>query len=132
MEYSETVLDHFMNPRNVGALDDADGVGHEGSPTCGDSMDLYIKVNAANGVERISDISFRTFGCAAALASSSIFTEMVKGKTLDEAVQMTEDDIVKALGGLPPLKIHCSLLATGALADAIEDYHKKAKVDADE
>jgi nitrogen fixation NifU-like protein len=90
-------------------------------------MDLYIKVSAANGVERISDISFQTFGCAAAVASSSIFTEMVKGKSLAEAEHLTEDDIVEALGGLPPLKIHCSLLATGALADAIKDYRSKAE-----
>ena len=121
-----------MNPRNVGSLEDADGVGHETSTTCGDTMDLYIKVSAVDGVERISDIKFHTFGCGAAIASSSIFTEMVKGKTLEEAVKLTEDDIVDALGGLPPLKVHCSLLATGALADAIADYRAKRTAGSDE
>jgi len=111
MQYSETVIDHFMNPRNVGVIEDADGVGFEGNPTCGDTMVIFIKV--------------RTFGCGAAIASSSIATEMVKGKTLEEAEQLSEEQIVEALGGLPPLKVHCSLLATGALRKAIEDYRRR-------
>ena len=125
IQYSETVLDHFMNPRNVGVIEDADGVGHEGSATCGDTMDIFIKVDNVNGSERIGDVKFRTFGCGAAIASSSIATEMVKGKTLEEAAQLSEADIVEALGGLPPVKEHCSLLATGALKCAIEDYRRK-------
>lgn len=124
-QYSETVIDHFMNPRNVGVIEDADGVGHEGNPTCGDTMEVYIKVDSVNGAEQITDIKFRTFGCGAAIASSSIATEMVKGKTLEEAEQLTDGAIVEALGGLPPLKVHCSLLATGALKKAIEDYRLK-------
>ena len=123
--YGETVIDHFMNPRNVGVIEDADGMGQEGNPTCGDMMELFIKVSHVNGVERISDIKFRTFGCGAAIASSSIATEMVKGKTLEEAERLTDGEIVEALGGLPPLKVHCSLLATGALKKAIEDYRQR-------
>jgi len=125
MQYSETVIDHFMNPRNVGVIEDADGVGFEGNPTCGDTMEIFIKVQRVNGTERIADIKFRTFGCGAAIASSSIATEMVKGKTLEEAEQLSEEQIVEALGGLPPLKVHCSLLATGALRKAIEDYRRR-------
>lgn len=124
MEYNETVLDHFMNPRNVGVIEDADGVGHEGSATCGDTMEVYIKVASVNGTERIEDIRFRTFGCGAAIASSSIATEIVKGMTLEDAETLSEEDVIEALGGLPPLKIHCSLLATGALRDAIQNYRE--------
>jgi len=124
-KYSETVLDHFMNPRNVGVIEDADGIGHEGSATCGDTMDVFIKVESVNGHERIADIKFRTFGCGAAIASSSIATEMVKGKSLEEAGQLTDEDVVEALNGLPALKVHCSLLATGALRKAIDDYRQK-------
>jgi nitrogen fixation NifU-like protein len=125
VQYSETVLDHFMNPRNVGVIEDADGIGHEGSATCGDTMDVFIKIEGVNGTERIVDVKFRTFGCGAAIASSSIATEMVKGKSLEEASQLTDADVVEALGGLPPVKEHCSLLATGALRKAIDDYLQK-------
>ena len=121
MEYSDRVMEHFMNPRNVGTIEDADGIGQEGNPLCGDLMELYIKVD--NG--HISDVKFRTFGCGAAIATSSIATEMVKGKTLNEAQALTNKAIVEALGGLPPVKIHCSMLAVGALKRAIEDYYEK-------
>ncbi|MDH7487237.1 MAG: iron-sulfur cluster assembly scaffold protein [Anaerolineae bacterium] len=131
MQYSATVIDHFMNPHNVGVIEDADGVGYEGNPTCGDTMEIFIKVSKDDQAERIADIKFRTFGCAAAIASSSIATEMVKGKTLEEAERLTDGQIVEALGGLPPLKVHCSLLATGALKKAIEDYRRKQLVAAD-
>jgi nitrogen fixation NifU-like protein len=127
VQYNETVLDHFMNPRNVGVIEDADGVGHEGSATCGDTMEVFIKVKSINGTARIEDIKFRTFGCGAAIASSSIATEMVKGMELAEAEQLTEEDVVDALGGLPEIKLHCSLLATGALRDAIRDYREKSE-----
>ncbi|MBC8449289.1 MAG: iron-sulfur cluster assembly scaffold protein [Chloroflexi bacterium] len=130
-QYSETVIDHFMNPRNVGVIENADGVGHEGNPTCGDSMEIFIRVANVNGTERITDIRFRTFGCGAAIASSSIATEMVKGKSLEEAERLSDGEIVEALGGLPPLKVHCSLLATGALKKAIEDYRRKQVAAAD-
>ncbi|BAU23897.1 FeS cluster assembly scaffold IscU [Caldimicrobium thiodismutans] len=119
--YSEKVLDHFMNPRNVGEIPDADGVGIEGNPVCGDMMYLYIKVKN----ERIEDIKFKTFGCAAAIAVSSILTEMVKGKPLDEALKLTKEKIVSELGGLPPQKVHCSVLGLDALKKAIEDYRAK-------
>ena len=121
MEYSDRVMEHFMNPRNVGIIEGADGIGQEGNPLCGDLMELYIKVD--NG--HISDVKFRTFGCGAAIATSSIATEMVKGKTLNEAQALTNKAIVEALGGLPPVKIHCSMLAVGALKRAIEDYYEK-------
>jgi len=114
-------MEHFMNPRNVGIIEDADGVGQEGNPLCGDLMELYIKVNDGH----ISDVKFRTFGCGAAIATSSIATEMVKGKTLNEAQALTNKAIVEALGGLPPVKKHCSMLAVGALKRAIEDYYDK-------
>jgi nitrogen fixation NifU-like protein len=114
-------MEHFMNPRNVGIIEDADGIGQEGNPLCGDLMELYIKVD--NG--HISDVKFRTFGCGAAIATSSIATEMVKGKTLSEAQALTNKAIVEALGGLPPVKTHCSMLAVGALKQAIEDYYEK-------
>ena len=123
MMYSQIVMDHFSNPRNVGEIPDADGVGELGSPVCGDMMKVYIKVEDG----RIVDIKFRTFGCGAAIASSSIATEMVKGKTIEEALELTKDDIVEALGGLPEAKIHCSVLATDALRKAIEDYRSKIK-----
>lgn len=119
--YSEKVLDHFMHPRNVGEIPDADGVGIEGNPVCGDMMYLYIKVKN----ERIEDIKFKTFGCAAAIAVSSILTEMVKGKPLEEALKLTKDKIVSELGGLPPQKVHCSILGLDALKKAIEDYRTK-------
>lgn len=121
--YTEKVKDHFYNPRNVGEIKDADGVGTVGNPTCGDVMSIYIKVK--DGI--IIDIKFKTFGCAAAIASSSITTEIVKGKTLDEAMKLTRDDVANKLGGLPAIKMHCSNLASDALREAINDYRMKNK-----
>jgi nitrogen fixation NifU-like protein len=121
MMYSETVLDHFRNPRNVGEIEDADGVGTVGNPVCGDMMSVYIKVED----DKIADIKFRTFGCGAAIATTSMTTELAKGKTLDEAMEITRKDVADELGGLPPVKMHCSNLAADALHEAIEDYRKK-------
>ena len=122
--YSEKVMDHFQNPRNVGEITDADGVGEVGNVRCGDIMKLYIKVG--NG-ETIEDIKFQTFGCGAAIATSSIITELVKGKPLSEAVQISNRDVAEALDGLPPVKMHCSNLAADALRAAVEDYQKRKK-----
>jgi nitrogen fixation protein NifU and related proteins len=119
--YTEKVMDHFTNPRNVGALPDADGIGTEGNPVCGDIMKIYIKVKD----NRIEDIKFQTFGCGAAIATSSMVTEMVKGKTLDEAMDISNKAVAEALGGLPSQKMHCSNLAADALHKAIEDYKSK-------
>ena len=119
--YSEKLMDHFTNPRNVGEIPDADGVGEEGNPTCGDVMKITIKVKDG----RIEDAKFRTFGCGAAIAVSSMVTEMVKGKTLEEAMTITKEAVADALGGLPPQKMHCSNLGADALRLAIEDYRKK-------
>lgn len=119
--YSEKVMDHFMNPRNVGEMEAADGVGEVGNPTCGDLMKISIKVE--NDV--LTDIKFQTFGCGAAIATSSMITELAKGKTLDEALEITRDDVALELDGLPPIKLHCSNLAADALKAAIEDYRKK-------
>jgi nitrogen fixation NifU-like protein len=119
--YSEKVMDHFMNPRNVGELKDADGIGEVGNPTCGDLMKIFIKVKD----NVITDITFQTFGCGAAIATSSMMTELAKGKTLDEALKFTRDDVAESLDGLPPIKMHCSNLAADALKAAIEDYRKK-------
>jgi nitrogen fixation NifU-like protein len=121
MMYSEKVLDHFRNPRNVGEIEDADGVGTVGNPVCGDMMSVYIKVED----DKIEDIKFRTFGCGAAIATTSMTTELAKGKTLDEAMEITRQDVADELGGLPPVKMHCSNLAADALHEAIEDYRKK-------
>ncbi len=121
MQYSEIVMDHFMNPRNVGDLDDPDGIGEIGNPSCGDIMRVVIKVKD----NRIEDIRFKTFGCGAAIAVSSMVTEMAKGKTLEEAASINRDDVARALGGLPPKKLHCSNLGTDALKAAINDYWKK-------
>jgi len=122
--YTEKVKDHFLNPRNVGEIKDADGVGTVGNLTCGDVMTIYIKVKD----NRIKNIKFKTYGCAAAIASSSVATEMVKGKTLQEAEKLTRDDVAKELGGLPAVKMHCSNLASDALREAIKDYRKKKKM----
>ena len=122
-EYSEIVMDHFRNPRNMGEIKDADGIGKVGNPKCGDVMAIYIKVKD----ERIIDIKFKTFGCSAAIATSSILTEMAKGKTLDEALKITRDDVANELGGLPAIKLHCSNLAADALREAIKDYRSKKK-----
>lgn len=119
--YSELVMEHFTNPRNVGVIEDADGVGKEGNPVCGDLMEIFIKVED----NRIDDVKFKTFGCGAAIATSSMVTEMVKGKTLDEALAVTNDAVAEALGGLPPVKMHCSNLAADALRKAIEDYRTR-------
>jgi nitrogen fixation NifU-like protein len=121
--YTKKVLDHFKNPRNMGEIKDADGVGTVGNPTCGDVMTIYIKVEE----NKIKDIKFKTFGCVAAIASSSIATELIKGKTLDEAMKFTRDDVANELGGLPAVKMHCSNLAADALHEAIKDYRKKKK-----
>jgi nitrogen fixation protein NifU and related proteins len=121
--YSEKVMDHFTNPRNVGDMEDADGVGQEGNPTCGDAMKIYIKVKD----DRIIDAKFKTFGCGAAIAVSSMVTEMVKGKTLDEALAISKEAVANELGGLPPQKMHCSMLGSDALKKAIEDYRSKQK-----
>jgi len=122
--YSKEVMDHFMNPRNVGEIKDASGVGEMGNPVCGDIMKMYIRVKNQKDEEIIEDIKFQTFGCGAAVATSSMITEMVKGKTLDEAEEITNAKVAEALGGLPPIKMHCSNLAANALHDAIEDYKK--------
>jgi nitrogen fixation protein NifU and related proteins len=119
--YSEKVMDHFTNPRNVGKMEDPDGVGTVGNPVCGDVMKLYIKVKD----DRIDDAKFQTFGCGAAIATSSMVTELVKGKTLGEAVALSNKEVADALDGLPPVKMHCSMLAEDALKSAIEDYRKK-------
>ena len=121
--YNETVIEHFTNPRNVGEIEDADGVGEVGSPQCGDIMKIFLKVED----NIIKDIKFKTFGCASAIASSSIMTEMVKGRTIEEALTLTNKDVVDALGGLPPAKVHCSVLAEQAIRAAIEDYRAKKK-----
>ena len=117
------VMELFMNPKNAGRMEDPDGVGEVGNPRCGDIMKIYIKVKD----DRIADISFETFGCASAIASSSMVTEMVKGLTLDEALAISNKDVVNALGGLPPQKVHCSLLAEEGIQAAIEDYRAKQK-----
>jgi nitrogen fixation NifU-like protein len=122
--YSEKVLEHFRNPRNMGEIQDADGVGTVGNPVCGDMMTIYIKVKD----NRIEDIKFKTFGCGAAVATSSMITELAKGKTLEEALKITRKDVADALSGLPPVKMHCSNLAADALKSAIEDYYKKQMV----
>jgi nitrogen fixation NifU-like protein len=119
--YSEKVKDHFMNPRNMGEMEGADGIGVVGNPVCGDVMKIFIKVEDG----RISDIRFQTFGCAAAIATSSMITQMAKGKTLDDALTITRDDVADELDGLPKIKMHCSNLAADGLHAAIEDYHKR-------
>jgi nitrogen fixation NifU-like protein len=119
--YSTKVMEHFANPRNVGEMEDADGIGNVGNPTCGDIMRLYIKVR--DGI--IVDAKFKTFGCGAAIATSSMMTELVKGKTLEEAMKISNVAVAEALGGLPPVKMHCSVLAEEALESALKDYHEK-------
>ncbi len=119
--YSEKLMDHFTNPRNVGVIPDADGVGEEGNPTCGDVMKLTIKVEDG----KIADVKFQTFGCGAAIAVSSMVTEMAKGKTIEEALKITKESVASELGGLPPQKMHCSNLGAEALHAAIADYQKK-------
>ena len=125
MIYSEKVMDHFANPRNIGESEDADGVGEVGNAKCGDIMKMYLKID--NGV--ITDVKFKTFGCGAAIATSSIATEMIKGKPLTEALQLTNKAVVEALDGLPPAKIHCSVLAEQAIKSAISDYYTRQGID---
>lgn len=121
MEYTEQVMDHFMNPRNMGEMENADGVGTVGNAKCGDIMRIYIKVE--NDV--ITDVKFKTFGCGAAIATSSKATELVKGKTIDEALKITNKMVMDSLGGLPAVKVHCSVLAEEALHAAIKDYKER-------
>jgi nitrogen fixation NifU-like protein len=121
--YSEKVMDHFLNPRNMGELEDANAIGDVGNPACGDMMRLYLKIE--NDV--ITDAKFKTFGCGAAIATSSMLTELLKGKHLDEAKRISNEAVADALDGLPPVKIHCSVMAEEALAKALEDYYAKHK-----
>jgi len=123
--YSEKVMDHFRNPRNVGAMDDADGIGEVGNARCGDIMKMYLKIE--NGV--IEDVKFKTFGCGAAIATSSMATELIKGKTVEEALKLTNQAVVTALDGLPPAKIHCSVLAEQAVRSALSDYYRRQGID---
>ena len=125
MMYSEKVMDHFANPRNVGELPDANGVGEVGNPKCGDIMRMYLKIED----NRIADVKFKTFGCGAAIATSSMATELVKGKSLEEALKLTNAAVVEALEGLPPVKIHCSVLAEQAIKAAISDYYTRLGID---
>jgi nitrogen fixation NifU-like protein len=120
--YTEKVMDHFTSPRNVGELENADAVGEVGNVNCGDIMRMYLKIDEN---EVIEDIKFKTFGCAAAIATSSVMTELAKGKTIDEALKITKKDISDELGGLPSAKIHCSILATEALEEAVKNYREK-------
>ncbi len=121
--YSQKVMEHFQNPRNVGEIESPDGIGHVGNPVCGDIMELYIKVKD----NIIVDAKFKTFGCGAAIATSSMVTELVRGKTVDEALKISNRAVAEALGGLPKIKMHCSILAEQALRSAIDDYLKKSK-----
>lgn len=123
--YTEKVMDHFMNPRNVGEIDNADGVGEVGNAKCGDIMKIYLKVED----EIIKDVKFKTFGCGSAIATSSIATEMIIGKTIVEAVKLTNKAVVEALDGLPPAKVHCSVLAEQAVKAALYDYAKKNNIE---
>jgi len=123
--YSKKVMDHFQNPRNMGEIPDADGIGTVGNPVCGDLMNIYIKVED----NRIVDIKFKTFGCGAAIATSSMTTELAKGKTLDEAMKLTRTNVADSLDGLPPIKMHCSNLAADGLHEAIKDYLKKKEAE---
>jgi len=127
IKYTKEVVKNFMNPKNVGEIKNADGVGKVGNPVCGDVMWLYIKVGKKNGKEVITDIKFKTFGCAAAIATSSMITQLAKGKTLKDAEKITRNDVAESLKGLPPVKMHCSNLASDALKKAIEDYESKKK-----
>jgi len=121
--YTDKVMEHFKNPRNMGEIPDADGVGTVGNPVCGDLMTIYIKVKN----NRLEDIKFKTFGCGSAIATSSMITELAKGKTLEEGLKITRANVADSLGGLPPVKMHCSNLAADALHAAIEDYYKRRK-----
>lgn len=126
MVYSEKVLDHFANPRNVGEIENADGIGEVGNSKCGDIMKMYIKVDG----NTVTDVKFKTFGCGAAIATSSMATELIKGKSIDEALQLTNKAVMEALDGLPPVKVHCSVLAEEAIKAAVADYYQKQGLDA--
>ena len=121
MQYSEKVMDHFMNPRNVGEIENADGVGMVGNAKCGDIMKMYLKIED----DVIVDCKFKTFGCGAAIATSSMATELIKGKTIEQALALTNSAVVEALEGLPAVKVHCSVLAEEAVKSALADYYKK-------
>lgn len=123
--YTEKVMEHFRNPRNMGEIPEADGIGTVGNPVCGDLMTIYIKVKD----NKIADVKFKTFGCGAAIATSSMITELAKGKTLEEALKITRGNVAESLGGLPPIKMHCSNLAADGLHAAIEDYLKKREAE---
>ena len=125
MLYSPEVMDHFANPRNVGVIEDADGIGEIGNAKCGDIMKMYLKIE--NGI--IADVKFKTFGCGAAVATSSMATEMIKGKSIDDALALTNKAVIDALGGLPAVKVHCSVLAEEAVKCALADYYKKQGID---
>ena len=127
MNYSEKVMDHFQNPRNVGKIENADGVGEVGNAKCGDIMKIYLKID--DGI--ITDVKFNTFGCASAIATSSMATELIKGKPVSEALKLTNQAVVEALDGLPPVKIHCSVLAEEAVKAAVKDYYDKNGIEYD-
>ena len=127
--YSEKVMDHFTNPRNVGEIENADGVGEVGNPVCGDIMKIYLKINDRQVIE---DVKFETFGCGSAIASSSMATELIKGKSLEEALKLTNKAVTEALDGLPAHKIHCSVLAEEAIKGAVKDYYDKNGIEYDE
>ena len=123
LDYSQKVMDHFINPRNVGEIENADGVGEAGNPKCGDIMKIYLKVNPDTKI--IDDVKFKTFGCASAIASSSMATELIKGRTIEDAWNLTNNAVAEALDGLPPIKMHCSVLAEEAIHTALNDYRAK-------
>ena len=125
MAYSEKVMDHFAHPRNVGEIPDANGIGEVGNPRCGDIMRMYIKVED----DTITDVKFKTFGCGAAIATSSMATELIKGKSIKDALKLTNKAVMEALDGLPPVKVHCSVLAEQAIKAAVSDYYKRKGVD---
>ena len=129
MDYSENVMDHFANPRNVGVIEDANAVGEVGNAKCGDIMKMYMKINDEGVIE---DIKFKTFGCGAAVATSSMATEMVKGKTIEEALKLTNKAVAEALDGLPPVKMHCSVLAEEAIQAALTDYYTRKGLNPDD
>jgi len=121
MQYTDSVIDHYTNPRNVGSIEDASGIGEVGNAKCGDIMKMYLKIED----NIIMDVKFKTFGCGAAIATSSVATDLVKGKTVEEALELTNKEVVDKLGGLPPIKLHCSVLAEEAIRNAIADYYRK-------
>lgn len=125
MSYSEKVMDHFANPRNVGEIENADAIGEVGNPKCGDIMKMYLKIEG----NIITDVKFKTFGCGAAIATSSMATELIKGKSISDALKVTNKAVMEALDGLPPVKVHCSVLAEEAIKSAISDYYKRKGID---